>query len=238
MDDSKIIDLYWARSQQAISESELKYGAYCRAIAHSILQSREIDAETVKEFVEDIGNEAERLARTTEKLLNLTRLDNKIVFKKQIVDVRKVIKSTLRMLEPIADNYEVTLTRELQEGCTVFATDDDVYQVIMNLVENAIKYNLPGGNVHIVLERTEEDVKLLVEDTGIGIPEADLPNIFDRFYRVDKARSRATGGSGLGLSIVKTTVEEHGGTITVQRREQGGTRFEVHFKYSPPESEA
>ena len=96
-------------------------------------------------------------------------------------------------------------------------------------MENAVKYNLPGGTVTVTLERQGDQVILQVEDTGVGIPEADLPKIFDRFYRVDKARSRAAGGTGLGLSIVRDTVLQHGGTVTARRREPEGTCFEVRF---------
>ena len=96
-------------------------------------------------------------------------------------------------------------------------------------MENAIKYNLPGGTVTVTLFLEGDAVCMRVEDTGVGIPEADLPKIFDRFYRVDKARSRAAGGTGLGLSIVRDTVRQHGGTITARRREPEGTCFEVRF---------
>lgn len=209
--------------------------ASIRLLSDSILQSDNIDQETVKEFVEDIGNEAERLARTTEKLLNLTRLDNKLVFPKELVDVKKTILSTVRMLEPIAESYSVTISSELEDGCTVFSTEDDIYQIVRNLVENAVKYNVPGGTVEVVLHKENDNIIMTVSDTGIGIPEDDLPMIFDRFYRVDKARSRASGGTGLGLSIVKSTVEDQGGTITVARRENGGTRFEVIFKLTTNE---
>jgi signal transduction histidine kinase len=101
--------------------------------------------------------------------------------------------------------------------------------VIFNLVENAIKYNMPGGRVTVRLRNIAGRVVLSVLDTGIGVPEEDLPHIFDRFYRVDKARSRAAGGSGLGLSIVRDTVRNFGGTIHAEARSEGGMRFEVTF---------
>ena len=96
-------------------------------------------------------------------------------------------------------------------------------------MENAVKYNLPGGKVYVTLQGDARQVRLRVEDTGVGIPEEDLPKIFDRFYRVDKARSRAAGGTGLGLSIVWDTVRRYGGTVTARRREPEGTCFEVVF---------
>ena len=96
-------------------------------------------------------------------------------------------------------------------------------------MENAVKYNVPGGEVMVSLRGIGDLVLLTVEDTGVGIPEEDLPKIFDRFYRVDKARSRAAGGTGLGLSIVKDTARQHGGAVTVRSREEGGTCFQVAF---------
>ena len=124
---------------------------------------------------------------------------------------------------------EVSLELKLQPGCVVLATEDDLYQIAFNLMENAVKYNLPGGRVLVTLTADGGRVVLRVEDTGVGITEADLPKIFDRFYRVDKARSRAAGGTGLGLSIVRDTVLQHGGAVTARRREPEGTCFEVSF---------
>jgi signal transduction histidine kinase len=143
------------------------------------------------------------------------------------------------MLRPLAESNQLTLDPSLDGGCFVWSTEDDIYQIVFNLVENAIKYNLPGGTVAISLAHGVDDIVLTVDDTGIGIPEQDLPYIFDRFYRVDKARSREAGGSGLGLSIVHMTVRENNGTIRAIRRESGGMRFEVHFPlYHPPEGDA
>ena len=111
----------------------------------------------------------------------------------------------------------------------VLATEDDLYQIAFNLMENAVKYHLPGGSVTVTLRGAGDLVTLTVEDTGVGIPEEDLGKVFDRFYRVDKARSRAAGGTGLGLSIVRDTVLQHGGAVTARRREPEGTCFEVSF---------
>ena len=110
----------------------------------------------------------------------------------------------------------------MSEGVTVRASEDDIYHIVFNLVENAIKYNLPGGDVTVRVETRGEQSILSVADTGIGIPEADRPNIFNRFYRVDKARSREHGGSGLGLSIVHDAAALYG-------VEPHGTRFTVTF---------
>jgi len=212
--------------------------ASIRLLSDSILQNSEMDSEMVHEFVDDIGNEAERLARTTEKLLNLTRLDNRIVPERTYVNLAEVVRSALRILKPVADNSGIALNSALRSDCFVFATEDDMYQIVLNLAENAVKYNVPDGSVFVNLTRDDSQVTLTVEDTGIGIPEADMPYIFDRFYRVDKARSRASGGSGLGLSIVKATVEEHGGSITAEHVRGGGTRFIAVFPLKTPPSSA
>ena len=104
-----------------------------------------------------------------------------------------------------------------------------LHQIVFNLVENAVKYTPHGGEVRVTLAKSETEVCLVVADTGIGIPSEDLPYIFDRFYRVDKARSREAGGSGLGLSIVQHAVLIHGGTVKAESVETGGTKFTVCF---------
>ena len=203
--------------------------ASIRLLTDSILQADHMDGETAREFLTDIGDEAERLTRITEKLLTLTRLDTAHELHRAPVDVKTVVERVEHMLSPLARAANVSLEMDLQPGCVILATEDDLYQVAFNLMENAVKYNLPGGTVTVTLKRTAEQVILLVEDTGVGIPEDDLPKIFDRFYRVDKARSRAAGGTGLGLSIVRDTVRQHNGSVDAMRREQGGTCFTVTF---------
>ena len=204
--------------------------ASIRLLSDSILQNEDIERETVKEFIGDIGMEAERLARTTGKLMTLTRLDSQVEEEAYTrVDMRHAVVATLRMLRPLAETRGLTLTSELGEGCFVLATDDAVHQIIFNLVENAIKYNKPDGSVAVRLRIDDNVVVLTVDDRGVGVPDEDLPHIFDRFYRVDKARSREAGGSGLGLSIVQDTVHELNGNVTASKRVGGGMRFQVRF---------
>ena len=203
--------------------------ASIRLLSDSLLQNEDIKHETMQEFIGDIGAEAERLSRTTEKLMSLTRLDSKIKDDKTKVNVRNSIISTLRMLKPLAVNRGLTLYSDLEEDCYVLATEDSIHQIIFNLVENAIKYNKPGGMVSVRLLVDNDEVVVNVDDTGLGVPDTDLPYIFDRFYRVDKARSREAGGSGLGLSIVMDTVRELKGKVTAKRRIGGGMRFQVRF---------
>ncbi len=207
--------------------------ASIRLLSDSIMQTEDMDAATMREFVSDIGAEAERLQRTTEKLLSLTRFDSAVERRREPVDMKLVAENTLRLLRPLAQGRKVFLKYDLSEGCVVLANGDDVYQIIFNLVENGIKYNVPDGMVHLHLGVRDGLVRLVVEDSGIGIPEGDMPHIFDRFYRVDKARSREHGGSGLGLSIVHDAVAECGGSIAVEPNSPRGTRFIVQFpKYA------
>ena len=201
-----------------------------RLLTDSILQTGDMDPDTTREFVGDIGREAERLTRITENLLRLTRLDSGAVQEAAPVAVRPVLERVARMLTVLARDKGVTLTLEATEDAVALATEDDVHQILYNLMDNGIKYSGAVGFVHAAA-RTEDDwVVLTVEDNGIGIPADDLPHIFERFYRVDKMRSRAIGGTGLGLSIVKDTVENRGGRITAAARKgASGTVFTVYL---------
>ena len=209
--------------------------ASIRLLADSILQNQEMDRETVQDFVSDIVEEAERLTRITEHLLSLTRLDSLPVGETYIVDLSAVGRRAVSMLLPVADAAQVTIETTWKSGCTLRCTEDDLYQICFNLIENAVKYNFPGGKVFVSTRRNGDQVLFEVADTGIGIPEEELPKVFNRFYRVDKARSRAAGGTGLGLSIVRDTVRRHGGWVTAQRREPEGSVFTVGFPCETPE---
>ena len=207
--------------------------ASIRLLADSIAQSEGIDASTVREFAGDIGSEAERLTRTTEKLLSLTRFDNGICTARERVNIYESAMRVVKLLKPLSDSKNVTVECICDGDCCVLASEDDIYQIVFNLTENAIKYNVPGGSVKISVTAFSGQVALSVSDTGIGIPDDDLPHIFERFYRVDKARAREAGGSGLGLSIVSSAVREHGGDISARRQETGGMRFTAVFPYCP-----
>lgn len=203
--------------------------ASIRLLSDSIVQSEGMDTITMYDFVKDIGIEADRLQRTTEKLLNLTRLDSDISIVRHKVDIKTVAERTLHLLAPLAEKRSVDLQVDLADGCFIYASEDDVYQIIFNLTENAIKYNRPGGMVRLRLYAEGGVVNLMIEDNGIGIPPEDIPHIFSRFYRVDKARSWEAGGSGLGLSIVQDAVHLHGGNVQVESNNQTGTIFSASF---------
>ncbi len=201
--------------------------ASIRLLTDSILQTENMDSATAREFVSDIGQEAERLSHITEDLLRLTRLDSGAMEPPALVAVEPVLERVTRMLRPVAQEKEVAVYASCGPGAAVAATEGEVYQILYNLAENAVKYNRREGYVRIQATTGEETTVITVEDNGIGIPDEDLRNVFKRFYRVDKARSRAAGGTGLGLSIVSDTVSRRGGAIRAESVGTGGTRFVV-----------
>ena len=207
--------------------------AAIRLLTDSILQTEDIDAATTREFVADIGQEAERLSRITEDLLRLTRLDSDLLDAPETVEVAPVLEQVMRMMSLLAQEKGTELTYRMEENCRVSATKGEVHQVIYNLTDNAVKYSGKNGKVRVELLHEDHDVVLTVVDNGPGIPEEDLPKVFERVYRVDKARSRAAGGTGLGLSIVQDTVKKRGGTVSAANRAGGGAVFTVRW----PEAE-
>ena len=201
--------------------------AAIRLLTDSILQNENIDGATVREFVSDIGQEAERLSRITEDLLRLTRLDSGVAETPERVEISPVLERVVKMLRPVADEKDVSIVTVCSDGAAAAATPGEIHQILYNLMENAVKYNRRGGFVRVSVDMGEETSTITVEDNGIGIPAEDLPRIFERFYRVDKARSRAAGGTGLGLSIVRDTVSRRGGVVRAEGAPGGGTRFIV-----------
>ncbi|MCL2084072.1 MAG: HAMP domain-containing histidine kinase [Oscillospiraceae bacterium] len=203
--------------------------ASMRLLADSILLTEDMPLSEVREFVGDIGDEIDRLSRMTEKLMLLTRLDARVSVELWRVELAPLIMRARNMLEPLARQADVAIQCELDDGCAITANRDDIYQIVFNLMENAIKYNHPHGRVSVYMYRQESNVVIHVDDTGAGIPESDLPRLFERFYRVDKARARLAGGAGLGLSIVRDIVERYDGSITIKSEIDKGSRFTVMF---------
>lgn len=203
--------------------------ASIKVLADSITQTKDMPPEMVREFVEDIGDEINRLTRLTEKLLSITRLDSNVEDEVVTVDVKEVIIHATHMLDRLAQPENIRIILELSDDCFIEANEDDIYQIVFNLMENAIKYNVKNGQVRVFLYRKEDTVYLIVSDTGVGIAKEDLERIFDRFYRVDKARSREAGGSGLGLAIVRNAVMRLKGEIETESAVGEGTRITVKF---------
>ncbi len=202
--------------------------ASIKLLTDSILQY-DMDIETVREFVGDIGDEAERLNRMTAKLLSLTKAEGIPSEESEIILMAPTINRVARMLRPNALQSEIVFHLELEDDCPILILEDDLYQIVFNLMENGIKYNLPGGRLTVCLHREGDNAVLQITDTGVGIPDEALAHIFERFYRVDKARSRATGGSGLGLAIVRSIVQRNRGEISVSSVVGQGTTFTVIF---------
>ena len=202
--------------------------ASIKLLSDSILQY-DMDLETVREFVGDIGDEAERLNRMTAKLLSLTKAEGRTTEESEIIYMAPTIRRVARMLRANAIQSGIRFELDLDEDSPVLILEDDLYQIVFNLMENGIKYNQPEGSLTVRLSRSEDNAILSVSDTGVGIPEDAIGHVFERFFRVDKARSRATGGSGLGLAIVRTIVQRNRGEIEVESTVGQGTTFTVTF---------
>ena len=211
--------------------------ASIKLLTDSILQN-DMDMETVREFVSDIGNEADRLNRMSQKLLSLSKVESQADSDCEIVYLAPTIERAARMLSAIAKENQIHIQLDLEDDCPILILEDVLYQIIFNLLENGIKYNTPGGTLTVQLQRDHDNVIVRVCDTGVGIPEEALEHIFERFYRVDKARSRKSGGSGLGLSIVRIIVQRNRGEISVESQLGKGTTFTLQFPAFDMEDES
>ena len=186
-----------------------------RGYAETLMSADDIDRDIQMRFLGVISSEADRMTRIVKDLLTLTRLDyNRMEMHMQPMDLRELGQKAADAMEGQASGQGLTLTCTLPEEMPqVLGDAERIQQVIINIITNAIKYNKPQGSIAITGGVEGDQVFLRVEDTGIGVPKADLERLFERFYRVDKARSRESGGTGLGLAIAKQIVESHGGHI-------------------------
>lgn len=193
------------------------------------LKDPNIEKEDSARFLEIISLESERLARLIDDVLLLSEIENTSALPPDaIADIREGVKEASQLLENKAKEKEIELTVNIcSEEIMVKAEKDRIKQMVINLADNAIKYTPSGGKVVISVEKDNNRGIISVSDTGIGIPSANLPRLFERFYRVDKSRSRALGGTGLGLAIVKHIVSLLGGHITVQSTVGKGSKFEI-----------
>lgn len=183
------------------------------------------DAETVQ-TIKMVTEQNDRLSKMVKTLLDMSELQT--VGRDETIMVDALVDEVLADLEPLAREKDVELTGNC-EDITIVGSDILIYRLVYNLVENAIKYNHPGGQVIVSASRKEKRVCLSVADTGNGIPEELRERVFEPFFRVDKSRSRALGGVGLGLALVHEIVRVHEGSITVRSNPSGGTVFEVMF---------
>ncbi len=204
-----------------------------RLLAESLVDILEEDPDKARFFAEQLKNETERLAQLIIDLLDLARLESEDeVQNPELVDVHAVLMGVLSHLGPAARRKNITISWKRSgktPPCTVRGDERQLTSIFSNLVENAVKYTTPGGQVEVTDEWNEDELIIRVSDTGIGIPEKYLARIFERFYRVDKARSKETGGTGLGLSIVRHITENHGGHVAVASALGEGSTFTVHL---------
>ena len=239
---SQKLELTEQKRREFVSDAshELKTPlASIKLLADSILQSENMDLETIKDFMGDIESEIDRLVRITERLFVLTRTDEDERLSKVDIDTDLVVIGAIRVIAPIALQRNINIESEIQDGIIISGTPDSFSQIVYNLLDNAVKYNRDGGTINVSLSRIDDHMKLAVRDSGLGISPEDIPKIFERFYRVDKARSRDTGGTGLGLPIVSSTLKNMGGEIEVQSVEGEGTVFTVTLpaaQKSPPKN--
>lgn len=190
---------------------------------------KERTAPEYKEALETALKAAQRMKGVVDGLLTLARADaRELNLRRERVNLQAVVEETVNLLGPLALERKVALTASA-ERVELTGDPDRLREAVTNLVTNAIRYNREGGRVDVSLEGEEGRAVLTVADTGWGIPEKDRPHLFERFYRVDRARSREAGGTGLGLSITKWIVESHGGSIAFESREGEGTIFTVRL---------
>ena len=205
-----------------------------KVLAESLLNMEVDDPAIYKEFLTDINFEIDRLNAIITDLLSLVHLDKDASgaeFKKEPVELTDLAKKTIKGLQLLADQKRIRVELFCEEEVTVTGDKLKLQQVLSNIIDNGIKYTPEGGRVTVEVYKSPDYAVIKVSDTGIGIPQEDLARIFDRFFRVDKARTRSTGGTGLGLSIANRIVMLHRGFIRVNSEEGKGTTFYVELPY-------
>lgn len=206
-----------------------------KGFAETLLEGAADDPELRQSFLKIIHEESNRLHRLINDILHLSKIEQHLIdLQIEEVDVTNVIYDTVETLQEELAQKEITISLPGQKQVVIEGEKDRIRQIIVNLVSNAITYTPQHGKVSVNLMVHEHHIELIVSDTGIGIPKKDLPRVFERFYRVDKARTRHSGGTGLGLAIVKHLVESHHGHIKVDSIEDVGTTFIVTLPKKQP----
>ena len=199
-----------------------------KILIETLMYQDPLDPAMTREFLTDINKEIDRLNSVIGDLLTLVSIDGgEKPMDAQPLSVAELLSDNMRRLQPLARERGIEMTLSVREQAIVNGDANRLTQVFYNLMDNAIKYTGRGGSVRVELSKKEKKAIVKVIDTGIGIPKEDQLHVFDRFYRVDKARSRETGGTGLGLSIVKQIVLLHGGHVEVASEENKGSTFTV-----------
>lgn len=204
--------------------------ATMKIMIESLIYQPEMDNELRTEFLSDVNQEINRLSSIVSDLLTLVQVDSHSSrLNRERMSLAEVIKDTDHRLSPMAAQRGQTVTLSLQDSCDMYADKAKLQQVVYNLMENAVKYTPRDGWIKVNLQRVGRDAVLTVSDSGPGIPRESLPHVFERFYRVDKARGRESGGTGLGLSIVQQYVNLHGGSVKAVSEEGQGAVFTVEL---------
>ncbi|MBQ4544665.1 MAG: HAMP domain-containing protein [Oscillospiraceae bacterium] len=200
-----------------------------KSYTETLAESPDAPDEMKKQFFGVILNETDRMTRIVKDLLTLSRLDSaKMDWKNETFSLKKSVENAYRAMEMEARRNGHKLTMSVDASLPSFFGDRErIEQVFINLLSNAVKYTPEGGRIDFSAENYDSFIKITVKDNGIGIPEKDMPRLFERFYRVDKARSREMGGTGLGLAIAKEIVEHHGGEIRLESKYGSGTTVSV-----------
>lgn len=202
--------------------------ASIKILIQNMIYEPDMPADMQQEFLTDIDAEIDRLNSIIEDLLMLVQASNtKSVLRLSSEDIPAMLKGIIEKLEPIARQKNITLHLESDEETLVNCDKIKMQICFSNLIDNAIKYGEDGGNVYVSCNKNGNNIIVQISDDGLGIPGHDLPNIFDRFYRVDKTRSRASGGTGLGLSITQRIILLHNGTVDVDSKLGEGTTFTI-----------
>ena len=206
--------------------------AVVMASAELLLNDPSIRSPFLKQVIEDVRDEVKKMTKLVGDLLVVARSDNKALkLKPQKFDLAELLQQNIRMMQPLAEKKKVALHEKNMKKTMIHADEQKIKQLVLILVDNAVKYTPEGGEVTVSMEKAERGrVRFAVKDTGIGISEADREKIFDRFYRVDKARSREMGGNGLGLAIAQEIVNLHKGEISVESEQGKGTTFFVELR--------
>ena len=207
-----------------------------KVLADSLISQKDVPVELYQEFMEDIAEEIDREDEIITDLLSLVKMDRTAAdLNITEVDINALVELIMRRLRPIAQNRDVEVVYESVRPVTAAVDEVKITQVISNLVENAIKYNKEHGWVRVKLDADHQYFSVEVADSGIGIPAESIDHIYERFYRVDKSRSREIGGTGLGLAITRSAILMHRGTIKVESIEGEGTTFTIRIplKYIP-----
>jgi len=197
-----------------------------KGFVETLLDGALDEKENSHEFLKIVYDHAERLNNLVNDLLSLSYLESKdIILKKSVFNLRQQVEEVILGFGSQLKKKNIKISDEIPHNISISADKNRIVQVLTNFIDNAIKFNREKGTIRILNEDAGAKMKILIEDSGVGIPEKDIPRIFERFYRVDKARSRELGGTGLGLSIVKHIVELHGGEVGVQSSEGLGSKF-------------